>query len=154
MNPTQELDKAERLVSEIDEIEDLEGSLDSDPVAQRRLRRLRRQMLDWVPSVRLSVAASLLELSVPTVRNWTERGLLQELDTSPRRVTLESLLEVRLILRELRSLGKDRDLVEAVRARVEDQRALADPDLQRSLEELDRGELIEVTPLSRRELPS
>jgi DNA-binding transcriptional MerR regulator len=152
MNATQELSNAELLVREIDEIDDLTGSLGSGDI-RRRLRDLRLRLIGWVPSVRVSVAASLLELSVPTVRAWIQRGLLEGVaDTSPRRVTLQSVIEVRPILRELRSLGQDRELVAAVLARVEDEAVLADPELQRSLDEMRRGELIDVTPLRWRDL--
>jgi hypothetical protein len=61
-------------------------------------------------------------------------------------VTLKSLLEVRPALRDLRAVGRDRNLPEAVVARLEDERVLADPRLKRSLEEMHRGELIDVTP--------
>jgi DNA-binding transcriptional MerR regulator len=153
MNAAQELSNAELLVSEIAEIDDLTASLSSDDV-RRRLRNLRRRLIGWVPTVRLSVAASLLDLSVPTVRAWIERGLLEGVaDTSPRRVALQSVVEVRPILRELRSLGQDRDLVQTVLARIEDEAVLADPELQRSLDEMHRGELIDVTPLRWRDLP-
>ena len=153
MNATQELRSARLLVSEIDEIDGLVGSLSSDEI-RRRLRGLRLRLIGWVPSVRVSVAASLLDLSVPTVRAWIERGLLEGVpETSPRRVTLQSVIEVRPVLRELRSLGQDRDLVAAVLARIEDEAVLADPELQRSLDEMHRGELIEITPLSWRDLP-
>jgi DNA-binding transcriptional MerR regulator len=147
MNATQELDSAERIAREIDEIDEIERSLRSNDEARRRLRVVRRRLMDWVPAVRFSVAADLLELSVPTVRAWTERGLLEETaGPSPRRVTLKSLLEVRPALRDLRAVGRDRNLLEAVVARLEDERVLADPRLKRSLEEMHRGELIDVTP--------
>lgn len=152
MNATQERDNAERLVHEIDELNEIESSLDSKE-ARRRLQAVRGRLLGWAPSVRLSVATDLLELSLPTVRAWIERGLLEEVaDSSPRRVTLRSILDVRPVLRELRSLGQDRNLLEAVVARLDDERTLGDSELQRSLAELHRGELIDVTPSRKREL--
>jgi hypothetical protein len=74
--------------------------------------------------------------------------------SSPRRVTLESVLQVRPVLRDLRALGRDRNLLAAATDRLEDERDLADPELQRSLEEMRRGDLIVVTPSRRRESAS
>ena len=106
MNATQERDNAERLVHEIDELNEIESSLDSKE-ARHRLQAVRGRLLGWAPSVRLSVATDLLELSLPTVRAWIERGLLEEVaDSWPRRVTLRGILDVRPVLRELRSLGR------------------------------------------------
>jgi DNA-binding transcriptional MerR regulator len=102
--------------------------------------------------VRLSVAADLLELSLPTIRAWMERGLLDEVtESSPQRVSFGSVLEVRPVLRDLRALGEDRNLLAAVSARLEDERDLADPDLRRSLGEMHRGDLVDVTPSRRPE---
>jgi DNA-binding transcriptional MerR regulator len=153
VNPMRELDTAERIARDIDELDELENSLGRNKDARLKVIRLRRRRLAEAPSVRLSVAGKLLDLSIPTVRLWIERGLLEEVaDSSPRRVTLQSVLEVRPVLRELRALGQDRNLLEAVLAQVEDERTLADPQLQRSLEEMHRGELIDVTPSRKREL--
>lgn len=99
--------------------------------------------------VRLSVAATLLDLSVPTIRIWIDRGLLDDVDdSSPRRVTLKSVLEVRPLVRELRTLGRDRNLLEAVLARLEDERTLSDRDLLRSLDDMRTGKLADITPAS------
>lgn len=93
------------------------------------------------------MAARLLDLSVPTIRAWIERGLLSEAsDASPRRVELQSVLEVRPLVRDLRALGRDRNLLEAVLAQVEDERALSDPKLRKSLDEMHSGKLTDVTP--------
>jgi hypothetical protein len=122
-----------------------EATLDANPEAQRSLADLRVRLIDLQPTVRLSVAADLLEISLPTIRAWMEDGPLCEAgDSSPRLVSLESVLEVRPVLRDLRELGRDRNLLAAVTDRLEDERDLADPELQRSLEEMRRGDLIDV----------
>lgn len=149
MNPTRELDTAERIARDIDDLEGLEKSLGRNEDARLRVVRLRRRRLAEAPSVRLSVAGKLLSLSVPTIRAWIDRGLLDEIsDSSPRRVTLRSVLEVRPLVRELRELGRDRNLLEAVLAQAEDKRALSDRKLQRSLDEMHSGKLIDITPPS------
>jgi hypothetical protein len=145
MNATQELDTAGRLAREVEEIAKIEAALDANPDAQRSLADLRVRLIDLQPTVRLSVAADLLEISLPTVRAWMDDGVLREAgDSSPRRVSLESVLEVRPVLRDLRALGRDRNLLAAVTDRLEDERDLADSRLQRSLEEMRRGDLIDV----------
>lgn len=149
MNPTRELDTAERIARDIDELDELESVLTRNKDARLKVVRLRRRRLDEAPSVRLSVAGKLLDLSLPTIRVWIDRGLLAEVDgSSPRRVTLGSVLEVRPLVRELRALGRNRNLLEAVLARVEDERALSDRKLRKSLDEMRRGELTDITPLS------
>jgi hypothetical protein len=155
MNATQELDTAGRLAREVEEIAKIEAALDANPDAQRSLADLRGRLIDLQPTVRLSVAADLLELSLPTIRAWMEDGPLREAEgSSPRRVSLESVLEVRPVLHDLRTLGRDRNLLAAVTDRLEDERDLADPELRRSLEEMRRGDLIDVTPSRRRESAS
>jgi DNA-binding transcriptional MerR regulator len=111
--------------------------------------RIRRRRLAEAPTVRLSVAARLLDLSVPTIRTWIDRGLLNEVSgSSPRRVELQSVLEVRPLVRELRALGRDRNLLEAVLAQVDDERALSDPELRKSFDEMRGGKLTDITPHS------
>lgn len=149
MNPTRELDTAERIARDIDELDELESALTRNKDARLKVVRIRRRRLDEAPSVRLSTASKLLDLSLPTIRVWIERGLLDEVDgSSPRRITLGSVLEVRPLVRELRALGRDRNLLEAVLARLEDERTLADRKLRRSLDEMGRGELVDLTPPS------
>jgi hypothetical protein len=149
MNPTRELDTAERIARDIDELDELESALTRNKDARLKVVRLRRRRLDEAPSVRLSTAGKLLDLSLPTIRVWIERGLLDEVDgPSPRRVTLGSVLEVRPLVRKLRALGRDRNLLEAVLARLEDEHVLADRKLRRSLDEMSRGEMVDITPPS------
>ena len=149
MNPTSELDTTEHIARDLDDLDELEASLGQNKDARLRVVRLRRRRLAEAPSVRLSVASKLLNLSVPTIRAWIDRGLLDEISgASPRRVTPQSVLEVRPVVRELRSLGHDRNLLEAVLAQVEDERALSDRELRKSLDEMRSGKLIDITPTS------
>ena len=149
LNQTRELDTAERIARDVDELSELESSLARNKDARLKVVRIRRRRLDEAPSVRLSVAATLLDLSVPTIRIWIDRGLLDDVDdSSPRHVTLKSVLEVRPLVRELRALGRARNLLEAVLARLEDERTLSDRDLRRSLDEMRTGKLADITPAS------
>lgn len=149
MNPTRELDTAERIARDIDELDELENALGRNKDARLKVVRIRRRRLAEAPSVRLSVAGKILALSAPTIRAWIDRGLLDEVSgSSPRRVSLQSVLEVRPLVRELRALGRDRNLLEGVLARIEDERALSDRKLRRSFAEMSRGELTDITPHS------
>ena len=62
------------------------------------------------------------------------------------RVTLRSVLEVRPLVLELRQLGKTRNLLQAVIARVEDAETFANPSLRQSIEQMRRGELVDIAP--------
>lgn len=147
MSPTRELDTVMRIARDIDELDELERALGRNQDARRRVVRMRRRRLDEAPAVRLSVAGHLLALSAPTVRAWINRGLLEEVaGASPRKVTFESVLTIRPIVEELRQLGRDRGLLEAVIAKIEDDHALSDRKLERSLDEMRNGELIDITP--------
>ncbi len=149
MNPTRELDTAERIARDIAELDELENALARNKDARLRVVRIRRRRLAEAPSVRLSVAGKLLNLSVPTIRAWIDRGLLEEPSgSSPRRITLQSVLEVRPLVLELRALGRDRNLLEAVLSQVEDERTLSDRKLRKSLDEMRSGKLIDITPRS------
>jgi DNA-binding transcriptional MerR regulator len=149
MNPTRELDTAERIARDLDDLAELEKALGENSEARRKVISIRRRRLADAPSVRLSVAGEMLNLSIPTIRVWIDRGLLDEIpDTSPRRVSLGSVLEVRPLVRELRALGRDRNLLEAVLAQAEDEQALSDRKVRRSLDEMTRGELVDITPNS------
>ena len=147
MNSTLELDAAKRIARDIDDLDELESSLGRNEDARVKVVRLRRRRFDEAPTVRLSVAGKLLGLSLPTIRAWIDRGLLEEVrGSSPRRVTLRSVLNIRSLVRELRALGRDRNLLEAVIAEVEDKRALSDRKLRRSLDEMRGGKLTDITP--------
>lgn len=147
MSPTEELTAAERVARDIEELDALEVTVRRNSDARARVERLRRHRLAEAPSVRVSVAAKLLGLSVPTVRAWIAHGLLDDVrNASPRRVTLASVLTLRPVLRELRELGQDRNLLDALLACADDEHALADRRLRKSLEEMRRGQVIDITP--------
>jgi DNA-binding transcriptional MerR regulator len=107
--------------------------------ARRELRDLRARRIGHARPVRLAIAADLLGVSLPTVRAWADEGVLEWRDSSPRRVSLDSVLRVRPIVRELKEMGQSRDLLAAVLARVEDETTLSDRGLQASLKQMRQG---------------
>jgi excisionase family DNA binding protein len=107
--------------------------------ARRGLRDLRARRISHARPVRLAIAADLLGVSLPTVRAWADEGVLEWRDGSPRRVSLDSVLRISPIVRELKEMGQSRDLLAAVLARVEDQAVLSDRGLQASLKQMRQG---------------
>jgi DNA-binding transcriptional MerR regulator len=88
----------------------------------RAFDQIRKLWLRLVPPVPVSVAAKMLSVSEPTVRDWADRGLLQEVkrERGPRAFTLKSVLVVHRELDELRKLGRSRRLREDLEARIDD----------------------------------
>lgn len=147
MTVLQELEKVERVVEDVSELEQLEDYVGEDKDALRMVHRLRERRLQEVAAVRISVAASVLGLSEPTVRSWADLGLLEDAASgSNRQVTLKSLLQIRPFVIELRRMGRTRGLFEALVARLDDRRTLNDRRLLASLEQMRAGDLVEITP--------
>lgn len=128
------LDEVERLDALAQAIQAGRKSEAHQAVEELRLLRIR----DARP-VRLALAAELLAVSVPTVKAWADEGVLEWRDGSPQRVSLGSVLHVGSIVRELKQLGRNRDLLAAVLARLEDEATLSDRRLQTSLDEMRQG---------------
>lgn len=144
MSPTKELEEARAALRDARDLDDVERQVGRKTKAARRLRRVRERVVGR--SVRVSTAAKLLGLSVPTVTEWTRDGILEEAGRGPRRVTLASVARIAPIVSELKELGRDQNLREAVLAKLEDRGTLEDKRFLRSLEEMRRGELVDLTP--------
>ena len=79
------------LVSDLIELECL-AAVEGDDDRRRRLLELRDRLAARAGGAKLSEAASVLGLSVPTVRSWVASGILELLpDRQPARVTYNSL---------------------------------------------------------------
>lgn len=146
MTIAHELEETKRDIEEVEELDRVKDAIESSDAATALNgidRVQRRRLADR--SVRVSVAADLLGLSVPTVNKWADAGVLEESGDGVRRVSLQSVMLIRPLVRELRQMGKTRHLLEAVLHRVDDAELLARRDLQESLEQLRRGELVDIT---------
>ncbi len=88
--------------------------------------------------VRVRYAQHRLGISYPTARAWLDRGILENVGASPRRVTLESLARAEEIARELRRNGQRRDLAIAMERHLRWERMRQDPDFERGLERIRR----------------
>jgi hypothetical protein len=90
--------------------------------------------------VTLRYAERVLGVSNPTVRDWVRAGILEDFEGSPQRVGLESLARARDIVRELREVGKSRDLMAAVMSRLELEELQEDDRFRESRRQMQRGE--------------
>lgn len=70
-------------IAEIEELDRADAALESgdDAKARRAVEKARELRLKAAPPVPVSVAARMLEVSEPTIRDWADRGLLE--DTTP-----------------------------------------------------------------------
>ncbi len=92
--------------------------------------------------VRLAYAAAVLDVADQTVRDWLEAGLLEDFGGAPQRVGLESVARVRELVRDLRSSGRQRDLMAAVLRALELDELRHDDGFRASLEQMRRGERV------------
>jgi len=90
----------------------------------------------------VDAAARYLDVSVPTVREWTQRGVLERKPgTKPLQINRDSARQICRALDELRARGQDRDWLAALVDYLHDARDRRSESVRRGLEELARGEL-------------
>lgn len=130
-------------VAEIEQLDRAGAALASgdDAKARRAVEKARELRLKAAPPIPVSVAARMLGVSEPTVRDWADRGLLDDASRQrqPRAFSLESVLGVLEDLNELRRLGRERGLRDALLARIDDRLTAQDPAVLRSLRQAKRG---------------
>ena len=120
------------------------GTADEDHLDDL-LEQVRQRGLEG--TVRPVIAAKILGLSEKTVRAWASAGLLPARQKSPRLLLdVPSVHQVGHILRALRADGLDRDLLEHVWHRLEDQALLDRADLRESIGQLERGQFVALRP--------
>ena len=144
MAPVEELTRAREALQDISDLDAAARKLGRHSNAAKAVQRVRDRIAST--PVRISTSAKLLDLSVPTVNQWADEGILENLAGTPRRVTLRSVARIRDAVAELRELGLDQNLRGGVLGWLEDRGTLEDKRFLRSLEEMRRGELLDVTP--------
>lgn len=90
--------------------------------------------------VRLAYTAAVLDVADQTVRDWLEAGLFEDFGGAPRRVGLESVARVRELVRDLRSSGRQRELMTAVLRALELDELGHDDRFRDSLEQMRHGD--------------
>ncbi|MGH8971720.1 MAG: hypothetical protein ACRD0C_00760 [Acidimicrobiia bacterium] len=132
------------LVTDLVELERLAAAEDDDE-RRRRLLKLRDRLAERGDGAKVSEAASVLGLSVPTVRSWVAAGVLEAVPgRQPARVTYDSLALAKHALDEIRRHRDDRSLLMAVMRRLRDRAVLDDPLLDQALDDMAAGR---VTPV-------
>ena len=136
------------LFDRVETVEDVARTLPEDDERRARLLAVSDAALTEEGIVRPVIAARLLGLSEKTVRAWAKEGVLAVAQRAPRLLLdVRSVHEVSHILRDLRALGKDRDLLDEVWRRLSDAALLERPGLRESIEQMRRGEGQVLRPL-------
>jgi hypothetical protein len=132
------------LVSDLVELENLAGA-EEDEDRRRRLLDLRDRLAARGDGAKVSEAASVLDLSVPTVRSWIAAGVLEPVPgRQPARVTYRSLALAKHTLDELRRHQDHRPLLLAVMRRLRDRAVLDEALLHQALDDVAAGRLTPV----------
>jgi hypothetical protein len=136
------------LFDRIEEVEDVANSLPEADDRRRRLLDVSNATLAEEATIRPVIAAKLLGLSEKTIRAWADQGVLVVSQRAPRLLLdVVSVHEVSHLIRELRTAGRDRDLLDEVWRRLNDD-ALADrDDFRESLSQMRRGQGRILRPL-------
>lgn len=132
--------EVERALSRAGNLERIAGEIRGNESSRAELLRMSRDVLGDLDPVPVSVAAPLLGVSEPTVRNWTRRGLLIYADGQSNGLDVRRLYDVIALVRELRAAGQVHDLLNKVWHRLADSAVLERTDLQDSLAQMRRGD--------------
>jgi hypothetical protein len=149
MSVSTEEQRIRNLFERVETIEEVAVTLPQGDDRRTRLLALSRDALAEEATVRPVIAAKILGLSEKTVRAWADAGLLTTTQRSPRvLLDVPSVHRVSHVLRELREEGLQRDLLEHVWHRLEDQALLDRKDLRVSLGQLLNGDVVILRPLA------
>jgi hypothetical protein len=115
----------------VETVEDVAKTLPEDDERRAKLLAVSNAALAEEGTVRPVIAARLLGLSEKTVRAWAKEGVLAVAQRTPRLLLdVRSVHEVSHIVRDLRALGRDRDLLDEVWRRLSDAALLERPHLR------------------------
>lgn len=143
---------AAELIEDLFTLEELARHED-DQERRRSLTAVRSHLADRDRGAKVSEAAQVLELSQPTVRAWIDAGVLEPIaGTTPVRIGVLSLVDVKRALDLIRQQADDRHLLAQVMRLVRDREALAGSeegfaDVRAGrVTKLDRAKLDELLP--------
>jgi hypothetical protein len=149
MSVAAEEQRIRNLFERVETIEQVASTLPDSDDRRARLLAVSRDALAEEGTVRPVIAAKILGLSEKTVRAWAAAGLLSARQRSPRLLLdVPSVHAVSHALREVRAVGLDRDLLEHVWHRLEDQAVLDRADLKESIEQMRHGDVVVLRPLA------
>ena len=90
----------------------------------------------------VDAAAQYLDVSAPTVRAWTQRGVLERKpDSKPLQIDRDSARRVHRALGELRARGQDRDWLATLVDHLHDASDRHSESVRKGLDELARGDI-------------
>jgi DNA-binding transcriptional MerR regulator len=136
------------LFERIEEVEDVANSLPEADERRRRLLSMSNATLAEEATIRPVIAARLLGLSEKTIRAWADQGVLAVSQRAPRLLLdVMSVHEVSHLIRELRAVGRDRDLLDEVWHRLNDDTLADRDDFRESLSQMRRGQGRILRPL-------
>jgi hypothetical protein len=136
------------LFDRVEAVEDVARTLPEDDERRATLLEVSNAALADEGTIRPVIAARLLGLSEKTVRAWAAQGALTIAQRTPRLLLdVQSVHVISHIVRDLRALGKDRDLLDEVWRRLSDAALLERPDFNESLGQMRRGEGTVLRPL-------
>jgi len=129
------------LFERVETVEDVANTLPEDDERRARLLAVSNAALADEATIRPVIAAKLLGLSEKTLRAWATQGVLTVARRSPRLLLdVQGVHAISHLIRELRAVGKDRDLLDEVWRRLSDETLLEREDLRESLDQMRRGE--------------
>jgi hypothetical protein len=101
--------------------------------------------LQWPGGLTVTQTAERLDVSEPTVRKWLTEGLLERIEgRKPVEVSQPSVIKVERILKGVRENYPARQWSEALAAYLHDRDLLSQDWAREGIEQLGRGELIEL----------
>jgi DNA-binding transcriptional MerR regulator len=136
------------LFERVEAVEEVAETLADGDERRSKLLAVSNAALAEEGTIRPVIAARLLGLSEKTVRAWAAEGVLVIAQRTPRLLLdVQSVHAISHIIRELRSVGKDRDLLDEVWRRLADAALLERDDLQESIEQMRQGQGRVLRPL-------
>jgi hypothetical protein len=142
------------LFDRVEAVEDVARTLPEDDERRATLLQVSHAALADEGTIRPVIAARLLGLSEKTVRTWAAQGALTVAQRTPRLLLdVQSVHVISHVVRDLRALGKDRDLLDEVWRRLSDAALLERPDFSESLGQMRRGEGTVLRPLRQNDAP-
>jgi hypothetical protein len=128
-------------VKELDELDAASSALQAGAIesAGGHLDRARGTVLLLDVPVPVSLAATLLDVSERTVRDWIEAGILEVASRRPLLLAFRSVAEARRELHELRRQGAGANVRSALLHRIQDRATLEQPRLRESIAQMRSG---------------
>jgi len=141
MSVAAEKEQTERLLANVEAIEEVAGTLPSGAPGRSKLYDVAERTGIFIGGRDALVAADLLDLTEKTVRAWASEGVLLVSEQEPTmRLEPRRVHEVMHLVREIRRIGRTRGLLDEVHRRLTDQALLERDDLVESLDQVVRGE--------------